>query len=163
MHLDRSTLSPVRKGDRIAGAKSLPIGLHGEGETRSCTDVEATTSRPSGSDRTRYRTRLRTSIILIAGQEAAAPTLQGREARGGGGRLSTSRYIERPSRDSIDDKIRHEQSPWLALITRRHRRPSYPIERSGTGPPTWQYASYASSGKALAFDDDDNNASLARS
>ena len=68
------------------------------------------------SDRTRYRTRLREHYLNCRPQEAGS--IEGREAMKGGegeggGEIGTIDpiYIERPSRDSIDDKISHEQSP----------------------------------------------------
>lgn len=72
---------------------------------------------PLASDRTRYRTRLREHYLNCRPQEAAAPQSPRARSNGGEGDCRPDIYRRDPSRDSIDDKISHEQSPWLALIT----------------------------------------------
>ena len=106
IHLDcHNSLGKARCASQVQN----PCQWHcTEGQTRSCT-IE-TTAAPLASIR-RDIVGDYESIILIAGQEAAA-SRRGREANEGEqeeGIEGADRSNVQP--DSIDDKISHEQSP----------------------------------------------------
>lgn len=105
------------------------------------------------------------SIILIAGRRKPAVSKGAKQWREGKGKEEGNRdYRPDIYRTSIERFDRWQDQPRTITVTRfnyrRHRRPSSPRRRSGTGPPSWQYANYV---RLRSAPDDDDNASLARS